>query len=259
MAARLREGLRFLVPPSRPGQDVAGTRLKQLGASVLSFPTIEAGPQPDAAGLARDLAKLEPSDWILVSGKASAEAILEHREHLHERVLCGVIGTGALVTLRKAGLEVKAAPKLHTPEIITQELGAIGGRRVLLVRASRASGALPNALWAAGATVLEAAGYALTVHSDPDTASEALAWPLDAVILANPTAADVFSDGLDALDLRLDQCFPMVPIIAIGPETARAARDRQIEPDLVAEGRVKHLVQAITSLFGPPEAAPEAD
>lgn len=255
MAARLREGLRFLVPPSRPGQDVAGTRLKQLGASVLGFPAIQAGPQPDPAVLARELDQLEPGDWILVSGKPSAEAILEQRDHLHEHVRFAVIGTGAQVTLRKAGLEVKAAPKLHTPKAITQELGALSHRRVLLVRASRAGGALPNALWEAGATILEAAGYALTVHSDPHTAKEVLAWPLDAVILANPTAADVFADGLEALGLRLDECFPLVPIIAIGPETARAARDRQIEPDLVAEGRVKHLVQAITALFGSPNTA----
>jgi uroporphyrinogen-III synthase len=250
--AKLRAGLTFLVPPSRPGQDVAGTRLKQRGAHVVSFPEIRSAPPSDPNALAEGLAQLERGDWLMVSGKPSAEAVVERGEQLRDGIHCAAIGQGALRVLRKAGFDVEAAPRLHTPEAITEALGSIDGRRVVLVRASLSDQALPEALEAAGATVLDVEGYELTVHADPDTAKQALAWPLDAVVLANPTAPDVLADGFAALKLELADCFPMVPIIAIGPETARAARRRQIEPDFVAEGRVKHLVQAVDSLFGEP-------
>lgn len=246
---QLRAGLRFLVPPSRPGQDVAGTRLEQRGARVVRFPAIRSGPTHDPERLSEGLGQLQPGDWLLVSGKPSAAAVLERLDRLGEGVRCGVIGHGALRDARKAGVDVEASPRLHTPEAITQELGPIDGRRVLLVRASRGSHALPEALRDAGATVLDIEGYDLDVHADPEAAREALAWPLDGVVLANPTASDVFADGLEALALDPADCFPLVPIIAIGPETARAARERHIEPDVVAEGRIKHLIQAVDALF----------
>jgi uroporphyrinogen-III synthase len=252
--AKLRAGLRLLVPPSRPGQDVAGTRLKQRGARVLTFPWIRSAPPSDPQALAEGLGRLEPGDWLLVSGKPSAEAVLEQRNQPQAGIRCGVIGQGALLVFRKAGIEVVSAPRLHTPEAITQALGSVDGRRVLLVRASLSDQALPEALRSAGATVLDVEGYALTVHADPDAAKEALAWPLDAVVLANPTAVDVLADGLAALERDAEDCFPMVPILAIGPETDRAARRRRLEPDLVAEGRIKHMLQAVDGLFGGPDS-----
>jgi uroporphyrinogen-III synthase len=251
-------GRRLLLPPSRTAADIPGRRLAQRGARVLRFPRLEIAGAADPAPLDAGLDQLRAGDWIVASGAPSAEALLDRCPQPPAGVRCGVIGQAALGVMRRAGWRVEAAPVLHTPEGIADDLEPLSDRRVLLVREAHASDRLPGALEQAGAEVLTADGYRLEVRAERDDARAALSPPPDALVLANPTAVAVFVEGLAALGLSARRCLALVPVLAIGPETADAARAEGLVPDLVSGGRLNPLLADVVALMGRGEdAAPQ--
>jgi uroporphyrinogen III methyltransferase/synthase len=134
---------------------------------------------------------------------------------------------------------VGAVARLHD-QLAWLDARPLHGRTVAVTRARAQASALAARLRALGAAVVEA----------PAIRIEPLDTPLppvrdyDLVCVTSPNGAELLLDGLrDARELA------GVTVAAIGPGTARALRDRGIEPDVVPERAVAEgLVEALADV-----------
>jgi uroporphyrinogen-III synthase len=243
-------GWRVLVPPSRLTVNPLMTMLERKGAAVVRFPELEAGT-PDPAPLAEAARRIDEFDWVVFAGGEGVEGFFAQldREGIPAARLpaqVGAIGHGALSALRKRSVEVTYRPREHFAEGVARGMGSLRGQAVLLVRERHASAALPTVLEREGARVTAVAGHEVRAVADREAARRAWARRLDWIAFANPATVRLFFDALGSLELDPARCLAGVTVSAVGPATAEAAEQRGITPDLVAGGRLKRLLDALT-------------
>ncbi|MFH2010831.1 MAG: uroporphyrinogen-III synthase [bacterium] len=253
MAAKL-HGLRILVPPSRLDRNPLVVMLERSGAEVVVFPELE-GVSTDPAPLDEAAERVGEYDWIVFAGGASVAHFFERLARLgltaaDIRARLGAIGHAALAGLREQGAEVAYRPREHFAEGVAEGMLPVAGRRVLLIREAGASDALPRALTEQGARVEAVIGHQVRAKSDRARAQAAFARRIDLMTLANPATVRLFFEAAHSLSLKIERCLAGVPIACVGPATAEALRAFALEPDLVAGGRLKPLLDAILALVG---------
>jgi uroporphyrinogen-III synthase len=192
-------------------------RLESLGCAVVHCPLIDIEPLGDAA------IDATPYDWVVVTSPNGA-AELARRLLAPPRRLAA-IGPGTARELREHGLEPDFVPAVSTQEGLLRELPRPSGR-VLLAAAEGARRLLVDEL---GAELL---ALYRTVELRPETPPHG-----DLVILASASAARSFA----ATGAR-------IPAVAIGPQTAAAARERGIE--IVAEAETHDLDGLVAAVEG---------
>jgi len=193
-------------------------RLESLGYEVVSCPLIEIEPIPgepiDAAAY----------DWVVVTSPNGAAELARRLATPPRRI--AAIGTGTAAELRAHGLEPDLVPRESTQEGLLAELPQPAGR-VLVAAAEGARRVIVEALAADFVALYRT--VELTPAEPPDG---------DVVLLASPSAARAFA----ATGARISA-------VAIGPQTAAAARDAGLE---VAAEAVQHdedgLVAALRGL-----------
>jgi uroporphyrinogen-III synthase len=207
--------LRILV--TRPGAQTArlAERIEALGHRPVVCPLIEVEPLSD------DPIDASGYDWLVVtSANAAAELARRVRGPLPQ---VAAIGPGTARALQERGIEPALVPRVSTQEGLVAALPVSPGR-VLFAAAEGARRHLPDAL---GADFL---ALYRTIELRPRRVPDA-----DLVVLASASAARAFG----ALTLS-------IPVVTIGPETTRAAREHGAE---VAEEAASHdldgLVEAI--------------
>ncbi|MBM3451340.1 MAG: hypothetical protein FJX78_10275, partial [Armatimonadetes bacterium] len=103
------------------------------------------------------------------------------------------------------------------------------GKRVFWPRAEAAGRAIAAALTGRGAVIDEAVAYRTVLAADAGPALAAACANADAVVLASGSAARAM------VALAADPAaWARIPIVCIGPVTARAARDVGLSPAAVA-------------------------
>lgn len=187
-------------------------RLEALGHEVVLCPLIRVEPLGD------EPIDPEPYDWVVVTSPNGA-AELARRLTAPPRKLAAV-GPGTAAELRANGLEPDLVPSVHTQEGLAAELPP--GRRLL----AAAEGAR---------RVLDADFLPLyRTHELQPPAPDG-----DVALLASPSAAR----ALAATGSRL-------PVVAIGPQTAAAAREAGLEVLVEATSHdLDGLVEAVASLW----------
>jgi uroporphyrinogen-III synthase len=213
------EGRRPRVAVTRAaGQaDELARRLEDLGCEPVLWPLIAIEPLGDAPvdGAAYD--------WVVVTSPNGA-AELARRAAAPPRRLAA-IGPGTAAALRAHGLEPDLVPRDSTQEGLLAELPRPAGR-VLVAAAEGARRLLVDELDA------EFVPLYRTVELTPASVPEP-----DLVLLASPSAAR----SLARTEART------VPVIAIGPHTAAAARELGLE---VAEEAQSHDLDGLLAALG---------
>lgn len=189
--------VRVVVTRSDEHAGPLAARLEALGAEVVRCPLLRIEPFGD------EPIDVSPYEWVVVTSPNGA-AELARRLVAPPRRLAA-IGPGTAAALRERGLEPDLVPRVHTQEGLRDELPA--GRKLL----AAAEGARRD--------VLDADFLPLyrTVELAPAAPPEG-----DLVVLASPSAARA-----------LAATGATIPAVAIGPQTAAAARGLGIE--VVAE------------------------
>jgi uroporphyrinogen-III synthase len=154
------------------------------------------------------------------------------------------LGTGAKRELRERGLRVDLAPARHVAPDVAEALGDVAGADVLLVRREGASPELPRLLRERGARVEDLAGYAMRVRATDEERARLEAAELDAVAIANPTAAAFLARALAAWGLEAGDVLPGI-VGAAGPVTARAIRDGGLAQEILTAGGIRDLVKRL--------------
>jgi uroporphyrinogen-III synthase len=197
-------------------------RLAEVGYDVVVCPLIE------TESLGDDPIDPAPYDWVVVTSPNGAGELARRLSALPRRL--AAIGPGTAAELRDHGLEPDLVPAVSTQEGLLVELPRPAGR-VLLAAAEGARRLLADEL---GADFL---ALYRTIELSPPEAPEG-----DVAVLASASAAR----ALAATGARL-------PVLAIGPQTAAAARDSGLTVLAEAESHdVDGLVAAVAAAIPVP-------
>jgi uroporphyrinogen-III synthase len=191
-------------------------RIERLGCEAVLWPLIAIEPIGEGAIDASGY------DWVVVTSPNGAAELA--RRLVHPPLRLAAIGPGTSAALRENGLEPDLVPRVSTQEGLLAELPRPAGR-VLLAAAEGARRLLVDEL---GADFLP---LYRTVRLDPEETPD-----VDLVLVASPSAAR----ALARTRARV------VPVVAIGPQTAAAARDLDLE--IAAEGETHDLDGLVAAL-----------
>jgi uroporphyrinogen III methyltransferase / synthase len=197
-------------------------RLQQLGHEVVLCPVIEIEP------LAEDAIDVTGYDWVVVTSRNGASELARRRTGEPRAV--AAIGPGTAETLRAHGLEPAVVAETSTQEGLLAVLPHPAGR-VLVAAAEGARHVLSDGLDA------EFLPLYRTRELEPPNPPTG-----DLAVLASASAARAFG--------RLTVG---MPVVSIGPETTRAAREaglevvREADPHTLA-GLVEAVAEAAVRL-----------
>jgi uroporphyrinogen-III synthase len=194
-------------------------RLAGLGCEVVLCPLIRVEP------LGEGPLDVSGYDWVVVTSPNGAAELARRVVSPPRRI--AAIGPGTAEELREWGLEPELVPAVSTQEGLLAELPRPHGR-VLLAAAEGARRLLADELGADFVALYR------TVELRPDAPPAG-----DLALLASPSAAR----ALAATGARL-------PVVAIGPQTAAAAREHGL--DVLAEAQthdLEGLVSAVERLL----------
>jgi uroporphyrinogen III methyltransferase/synthase len=244
-------GKRIVVTRARAQASELVRTLRAMGADVFEFPTIEIVP----AETDDDFGPVEDYDWIVFTSVNGVDMLFDRLEDqgldardLHGVKLC-VIGSATADAVRKRFLRIDAMPEKYVAEDLLAELlrheTDLRGKRFLLPRADIARSFLPRELRDRGAEVTELIAY----RTAAPKSSAAL---IDALLKFDPGLV-TFTSSSTARNLRemigeerLESLKERAAFAAIGPITARTARELGMAPAVEAEEHsIPGLVQAI--------------
>lgn len=225
-------------------------RLRELGADVFEFPTVQIEAITPAESFS-----VEGYNWILLTSVNGVDILFDRMQEngldaraLHSVRLCA-IGSKTAEAVQERFLRVDAQPKHHEPAeviaLIRAQSGQIEGLNILLPRADIAKSVIPAALREHGAEVTELSAYRANTPDDADTLADALcAYAPDFITFNSASAARNFHAIMGVE--RLKQIEARAAYAAIGPIAANAARDLGLLVNIVPEThRVHDLVSAI--------------
>lgn len=145
-------------------------KLKELGAEVLEFPTIEIAPLSDFSGMDQALRTLSGFDWVVFTSAYGVEAFFNRLRGHHKkdarilkniRIAC--VGPETEKALKDQGLSADLVPKRFETIAIVEEFKIkkipLHGKKILLVRALIAPPELEEGLKKMGADVTRVAAY----------------------------------------------------------------------------------------------------
>lgn len=277
--------------PRGPGEaeDRLFALLRSAGCEPLAHPLLRIEGPPDPEALERAMrgfldrlpreapvgrvVEPERRPWVVFSSRNALPAFFEHLARLGRSpeglvragVRVGAVGRTTAGALESAGLPVTLVPARFTAEALLASFLELEGAAdegagssaplrhvdVLIPRAAEGREVLEEGLSGAGACVH--VGFAYRVVRDLDAARRLMhvvrAGGVDVVTLTSGSAAEVLADARDAA--QGGEWPSEAWIAAIGPVTARAARERGLDVALVSpESSLEALAQAVVSRAG---------
>ena len=157
-------GKRIIVTRSRKQASILSHTLKELGAGVVEFPTIDIRPKADLSGLDRVFKDLGSFDWIVFTSTNGVQIFFERLfdAGYDSRALSGiriaVIGSETGAAVGSYGISPDLVPESFTSEAVVGAFKALKadytGERILLPGSEIAREHIPKELSAMGAEVL---------------------------------------------------------------------------------------------------------
>lgn len=229
-----------------PGRNAAlRSDLEARGLRVIEMPCVRT-EVADRSVLARAVGGLTERDLLVLTSRAAVAAIGAAVGPATIRAEVAVIGPATAADARAAGMRVTFVATRADSATLAAELPLPPGR-VVLARSDRAGRDLPRILRARGARVREIVAYRTVAGPSGDVraASAAIAAGNAVVVLASPSAVDGLLAALPSDRAR------RAAIVAIGPTTAAAVRDRiGADPLVAAAPAPDAIVRAVLSAMG---------
>lgn len=233
------EGLKIVVTRPKDQADNLIKKLKQLGAEVIFFPTIEITPTKDDQQLVSLIEKLDQTDLLIFISRnavrCSEKLIKKYWPVLPGKVKVAAIGQGTAEELEKIGFSVDFMPEgTFNSETLLEipEMNDVTGKAIIIVRGEDGKEILGNTLRERGANVYYAETYR---RLRPDTEiSPILDKKPDVIITTSPSSLQNLYDmtpsaireillsyqllvvSPEMVDLADQLGFSNVPIIASG-------------------------------------------
>ena len=249
------QGRRILVTrPADRAADLA-RRLEELGAEVVTIPTIELAPAASASAFRNALQDMKQFEWVVFTSPEGIEWFQRLAAPLRKdvRALAGrhlaAIGPKTAASLRARGLHVDVVPQVFSQEGLIAAFGRrrVRGRRALLLNAQEARDVLEHGLRALGMDAVRVPLYRTIVparlrqqlreafapasraprhrrggRGRRDVATKGLHKPVDVVTVTSAMCVEHLAQGLRAA--RLPGPARRLACVSIGPVTSAAVR-----------------------------------
>ncbi len=257
-------GKKILITRAREQSTEFATKLRNFGAKVIAFPTIEILPPTSWKEVDRAIGQLKSYDWAIFTSANGVhffwQRLIEKRKNnrlLSSLKICA-IGPATANRLKKKGARIAYIPQEFVAESILKGFGKMDlkGKRILLARAKVARDILPKGLKKMGAEVDVVEVYR-TVK--PRGGTKRLIRLLtdeiiDVITFTSPSTVNHFAELLKREDIK--RLLKGMVIACIGPITAKAARRWgmrvQIQPK---QYTIPALTRAIAEYFNSPSLA----
>ena len=244
-------GKRIVVTRAREQAAPLVDSLEQLGAEVLSMPTIQIVDPPslDALDAAIERLSLGEYSWIMFASVNAVERFFARLQRSYDtrvfaRSKVAAVGPATAERLRGFGLHADLMPEEFTANATVKALGTSDAGRILLPRPEGAPPDVVDALRSHGWEVDNVVTYQ-TLRVRPDV--KKLAGSIDAVVFMSPSSIDGFSDARKSALLT-----DGYRVVCIGPSTERRARELGLPVDAMANPHtVEGLVEAVVSSLSP--------
>jgi uroporphyrinogen III methyltransferase / synthase len=228
-------GRRIVVTRARAQASGLRARLEELGAAVTEAPAIRIEPlpfePPDLAGF----------DVLVLTSANGVERILPADVRALAGITVAAIGRATADALAARGLVPDIVPERAVGEALLEELGEVGGRRILVAAAEGARDVLPDGLAAGGADVTVLRTYRTVPEPvDPDAVLGA-----DLVTFTSSSTVATLVGAMEGRELS------GLRAVSIGPVTSASLREAGIEPVAEADPHdVAGLVEAVLAAAG---------
>jgi uroporphyrinogen III methyltransferase/synthase len=225
-------GRRILITRARDQAAAFAENLRNFGAEIIEFPTIEIVPPPRWDQVDRAIDQLESYNWLIFT---SANGVNFFWQRLREKgrghpfllstKICA-IGPATSYALLEKGIRVDYTPKEFVAESILKgfEKSAVKGMKILLARASEARDVLPKGLKKMGAKVDVVEAYrTLRPKGGGQKLKQLLArGKVDGITFTSSSTVNHFAELLEKGDLQ--KLLTGIVIACIGPITTRTAK-----------------------------------
>ncbi len=249
-------GRRVVVTRPRDQSGQLREQLEQLGARVISFPTIKIVPARDASHLAAALERIRQYDCILFTSRNAVDAVARTTKADLAEALSGVriavVGRATHRCLTDLGIQADFVPSQFNMATLCSELiqkANVDGQRFLYPCGDLTDAGGPQPLRDAGAIVDAIEAY----RTIPDDAADAdalrrslAAEEIDAIVFASPSAVQTFFHRIPSHCVS-----PHVGLVSIGPRTTQALE--KVAPNRVTQARqagIEGLVEAVIRALG---------
>ncbi len=211
------------------------SRLRALGAEVISFPVIQIMPPENEQPLLDAIAEIHTYDWIIFTSANGVRSFFDRIKDLRPfRARICTIGPATQAEVEKNKLLVDVVPQEYVAEGLVSSLPEdLTGQRILIPRAAVARDVVPVELRKRGAIVDVVEAYRTIIPENSQ---------------ADPGTADwvTFTSSSTVKNYLQLAGKPQARIASIGPITSATLRENGLEPDLEAEEyTVDGLVDAI--------------
>ncbi|MBN2397984.1 MAG: uroporphyrinogen-III synthase, partial [Deltaproteobacteria bacterium] len=237
--------------PERQAEEFAAL-LREKGARVISFPTIEIAPPEDFGDLDRAIEHIEQYHWIIFTSANGVRSFFDRFATIRGdiRDLKGIrvctIGPATRACVEGYHIPVDLVPDEYLSEGVVAAFGGLDmkDKKVLLPRAEIAGDVIPAGLSAMGSRVDVAVAYrTVSPGGDGSEVREMMAnGTVDVLTFTSPSTVHNFIDiagGREAIPDR-------VKIACIGPVTERACEEAGIRVDIMqGPYSIPGLVEAI--------------
>ncbi len=244
-------GRRIIVTRSREQAGRLSQLLSELGAEVISLPTLRIVPPADKRAFAEAVVNARHHDWIVFSSPNGVQKFFDAFFSVYEdlRELGGsriaALGPGTAAELRKHGLMVDVMPKEAIAEKLIEEFdrreddfGGLEHCSVLWVHAQQARRIIFDELTKRKAIVDECIAYDVK-PADSSLATRILENGADLITFTSSSTVRHFV----AMNLHLpENC----RVVSMGPVTGRALQEAGIRVDLeVPLHTIENMVETI--------------
>lgn len=253
-------GKRILITRSHEQAAALARPLEELGAEVISIPSIEIRPPQSFQPLDKALHIIDTFDWLILTSTNGARALKRRLEKAGKHsgamrhMQVAAIGPATKLEAEEMGLKVSVVPDEYIAESVVNALkDKVKGKRVLLVRAKVARDVIPNQLRDAGAEVDVAEAYETVVPRNSaeklkDAMADAARRPHAITFTSSSTVKNFIT--LLGQNVSPKQALEGIALASIGPVTSGTLREVGLEPTIEArEFTIPGLVQALSDFY----------
>ena len=254
-------GKRIVVTRARAQASRFLTRLAELGAECIEFPTIEIASPESWQALDDAIQDLNRFNWLLFTSVNGVEHFFQRLEHLQKDardlkgLQIGTIGPETAQAVQARGVKPDFVPTEYRAEAIVEQFKKwdVKGMRILLPRAARAREILPSELEKMGAEVHVVPAYQTVIPRHDAGRLKALLAEgrIDIVTFTSSSTVANFVDMLGVEKESLSELMSRVVVACIGPVTAETARTIGFSVAITpAAYTIEALTESIVQYFG---------
>lgn len=248
-------GKRIVVTRTRTQASQLSSQLSELGAEVLEIPTIKVVEPDDKQSIIDAIMGLNTYSWVVFTSpngvdwffKFFFQAFDDLRDLGGTRI--AAVGPATEKKLNDLHLKVDVKPdKYVTAEVAKaiNDFEDVENLNILLARAQVANPELPRELEEMRAIVDDVACYKTVPETEDVNGAAAKLTDVGAdwITFTSSSTVENFHARFDLPDLV--ETYPEIKLASIGPETSKAIRALDLEPDIEAEEHtIKGLVNAL--------------